>query len=58
VSCEVRCHCYKLIAKRREGKICVKCRGCGHEVEVATEKEHISSEEICATEYARLDNQN
>ena len=33
----LQCQCGKLIAYIREGKIYVKCRGCGREIEVRAE---------------------
>ena len=33
----LQCPCGKLIAYIREGKIYVKCRGCGREIEVRAE---------------------
>lgn len=43
----IHCSCGKLIAKERDGKIYVMCRGCKHEVEIpmpkTTEQERAES---------------
>lgn len=36
---EIRCKCGKLLAKIRDGKIYIKCRGCCKEVALTTEPE-------------------
>lgn len=43
---QIRCTCGKLIATEKDGHILIKCRGCGHIVDVTEIVEKMQKEKV------------